>query len=260
MDLQLKNKVVVITGGAKGIGAAIARASASEGAVPIVVDQDAEAGDQVRSLLRSAGKACGLICVDLSTKENCSSAVEQVLQEFGGLDVLVNNAGVNDRVGLEQGNPDKYVSSLERNLLHYYNMAHYALPALKKSRGCIVNIASKTAVTGQGGTSGYASSKGAILALTREWAVELLAYGIRVNAVVPAEVMTPLYQQWLRTFPDPEEKLKQIVARIPLGKRMTRPEEIAAMVVFLMSGQAEHITGQHFYVDGGYVHLDRALT
>jgi len=260
MDLQLKNKVVVITGGAKGIGAAIARASASEGAVPVVVDQDAQAGGQVRSDLRSAGQACGLICVDLSTKENCSSAVEQTLQEFGGLDVLVNNAGVNDRVGLEQGSPEKYVSSLERNLLHYYNMAHYALPALKKSRGCIVNIASKTAVTGQGGTSGYASSKGAILALTREWAVELLPCGIRVNAVVPAEVMTPLYQQWLRTFPDPEEKLQQIVARIPLGKRMTRPEEIAAMVVFLMSGQAEHITGQHFYVDGGYVHLDRALT
>jgi len=260
MDLQLKDKVVVITGGAKGIGAASARACAGEGGVPVVVDQDAEAADQLRSELQSAGKACGLICVDLSTKENCSSAVEQTLGEFGRLDVLVNNAGVNDRVGLEQGSPEKYVSSLQRNLLHYYNMAHYALPALKKSRGCIVNIASKTAVTGQGGTSGYASSKGAILALTREWAVELLHYGIRVNAVVPAEVMTPLYQQWLNTFPDPQEKLRQIVAKIPLGKRMTRPEEIAAMVLFLISEQAGHITGQHLFIDGGYVHLDRALT
>src|SRR5882724_3046084 len=260
MDLQLKDKVVVITGGAKGIGAASARACAGEGGVPVVVDPDAEAAGQLRSELQSAGKGCGLICVDLSTKENCSSAVEQTLGEFGRLDVLVNNAGVNDRVGLEQGSPDKYVSSLERNLLHYYNMAHYALPALKKSRGCIVNIASKTAVTGQGGTSGYASSKGAILALTREWAVELLHYGIRVNAVVPAEVMTPLYQQWLNTFPDPQEKLRQIVAKIPLGKRMTRPEEIAAMVLFLISEQAGHITGQHLFIDGGYVHLDRALT
>jgi NAD(P)-dependent dehydrogenase (short-subunit alcohol dehydrogenase family) len=152
------------------------------------------------------------------------------------------------------------VESLQRNLLHYYNMAHYALPALKNSQGCIVNIASKTAVTGQGGTSGYASAKGAILALTREWAVELLSHGIRVNAVLPAEVMTPLYQQWLSTFPQPEEKLQQIVAKIPLGKRMTRPEEIAAMVLFLISEQAAHITGQHLFVDGGYVHLDRALT
>jgi L-fucose dehydrogenase len=145
-------------------------------------------------------------------------------------------------------------------LLHYYNMAHYALPHLKRSGGSIINIASKTAVTGQGGTSGYASSKGAILALTREWAVELLPYGIRVNAVVPAEVMTALYRQWLDMFPDPEEKLKTIVAKIPLGKRMTHVEEIAAMIVFLASSKASHVTGQHVFVDGGYVHLDRALT
>jgi len=148
------------------------------------VDRDAEAGKQLQSELQSAGKVCGQICVDLQAAENCSSAVERTLRDFGRLDVLVNNAGTNDRVGLEHGSPEKYVASLHRNLLHYYNMAHYALPALKKSHGCIVNIASKTAFTGQGGTSGYASSKGAILALTREWAVELLPYGIRVNAVV----------------------------------------------------------------------------
>jgi L-fucose dehydrogenase len=144
--------------------------------------------------------------------------------------------------------------------LHYYNIAHYGVAALKRSGGCIVNIASKTAVTGQGGTSGYVAAKGAILGLTREWAVELLPYGIRVNAVLPAEVMTPLYQQWLGTFPNPEEKLGEITAKIPLGKRMTAPEEIAATVLFLISGQASHVTGQHLFVDGGYVHLDRALT
>jgi NAD(P)-dependent dehydrogenase (short-subunit alcohol dehydrogenase family) len=172
----------------------------------------------------------------------------------------VNNVGINDNVGLEHGSPEKYVSSLKLNLLHYYNMAHYALPALKKTQGCIVNIASKVAMTGQGGTSGYTSAKGAILSLTRDWACELLPYGIRVNAMVPAEVMTPLYQWWLNTFPNPEEKLKHIVSKIPLGKRMTQPEEIAAMVLFLISPQASHITGQHVLVDGGYVHLDRALT
>src|SRR5205814_2542777 len=123
------------------------------------------------------------------------------------------------------------------------------------------NIASKTAITGQGGTSGYASAKGAILALTREWAVELLEYGIRVNAIVPAEVMTPLYQQWLSSFPNPEEKMKNIISKIPFEKRMTTPEEIAAMAVFLLSSKAAgHITGQHLFVDGGYVHLDRALS
>jgi NAD(P)-dependent dehydrogenase (short-subunit alcohol dehydrogenase family) len=172
----------------------------------------------------------------------------------------VNNAGINDKVGLEHGTPEQYVDSLGRNLLHYYNMAHFALPYLKKTNGCIVNIGSKTAVTGQGGTSGYASSKGAIMALTREWAAELLGYGIRVNAVIPAEVITPLYRQWLDTFPNPEQKLQSVLSKIPLEKRMTSPDEIAAMVVFLLSARAAHITGQHVFVDGGYVHLDRALT
>ena len=167
---------------------------------------------------------------------------------------------MNDGVGLEKGSPDDYVASLHRNLLHYFNMAHFALPHLKKTRGAIVNISSKTAVTGQGNTSGYASSKGAQLALTREWAVELLPYGIRVNAVVPAEVMTPLYEKWLKTFPNPEEKLKGITARIPLGKRMTLDDEIAWAVVFLLSPKSGHTTGQWLFVDGGYVHLDRAIT
>jgi L-fucose dehydrogenase len=173
---------------------------------------------------------------------------------------LINNAGVNDRVGLEHGSPEQYLGSLQRNLLHYYSMAHYALPHLKRSKGSILNVASKTAITGQGGTSGYASAKGAILALTREWAVELVPYSIRVNAVVPAEVMTDMYRQWLDTFPNAEQKLQTIVSNIPLGKRMTTAEELASMIVFLISERAQHITGQHVFVDGGYVHLDRAIT
>ncbi|MGC2420803.1 MAG: SDR family oxidoreductase [Candidatus Acidiferrales bacterium] len=260
MDLELKDKVVLITGGAKGIGAAISRAAGQEGAIPVIVDCDAAAGGQLQAALRASGVESGLIVAELTAPESCRLAVERTIQSFGRLDALVNNAGVNDGVGLESGDPEKYLASLQRNLLHYYGMAHYALPHLKKSRGSIVNISSKTAVTGQGNTSGYASAKGAILALTREWAVELLPYGIRVNAVVPAEVMTPLYRQWLETFPDPAEKLKQVVSRIPLGQRMTEPEEIAAMALFLISSQASHITGQHLFVDGGYVHLDRALT
>jgi L-fucose dehydrogenase len=261
MDLELRNKVVLITGGAKGIGAAIARAVAREGGNPVIVDRDKEAGDRLVAELRSGGASGSAIAVDLTSKESCPNIVQQVVKDSKGMDALVNNAGINDRVGLEHGSPDNYLGSLQRNLLHYYNMAHYALPYLKRSKGTILNIASKTAITGQGGTSGYASAKGAILALTREWAVELLDYGIRVNAIVPAEVITPLYQQWLSSFPNPEEKLKAIISKIPLGKRMTMPEEIAATAVFLLSSKAAgHITGQHLFVDGGYVHLDRALS
>jgi L-fucose dehydrogenase len=259
MDLQLKGKVVLITGGAKGIGAAISRVCGKEGALPVIVDRDADANRRLQAELHRAGVISQIIDIDVSESKNCSGAVEQTIQAFGRLDALVNNAGVNDGIGLEKGTPEKYIESLKRNLLHYFDMAHFALPYLKRARGSIVNISSKTAVTGQGGTSGYASSKGAILSLTREWAVELLPYGIRVNAVVPAEVMTPLYQQWLNTFPNPEQKLETIVSRIPLGKRMTGDEEIASTVAFLVSPKSGHTTGQHLYVDGGYVHLDRAL-
>jgi L-fucose dehydrogenase len=260
MDLQLKDKVVLITGGAKGIGEAITRGCAREGAIPVFVDKDAEAGKRLQMDLVVAGATCTMISTDVMSVESCRGAVEQTLKEYGRLDVLVNNVGANDNVGLENGTPDKFVSSLRLNLFHYYNMAHFALPALKKSHGCILNIASKVAITGQGGTSGYASAKGAILSLTRDWAAELLPTGIRVNALVPAEVSTPLYKQWVSTFPDPEAKLAHIVSKIPLGKRMTQPAEIAAMVLFLISSQASHITGQHIFVDGGYTHLDRALT
>jgi L-fucose dehydrogenase len=260
MELQLKDKVIIVTGGAKGIGAAIVPACAAEGAIPVIVGRDAEAGKQLQAELQNRGASCGLITVDLATPESCSESVEQTLKNFGKIDALVNNAGRNDKVGLEYGSVQEYVASLNRNLVHYYGMAHYALPHLKHSRGTIVNIGSKTAVTGQESTSGYASSKGAIMALTREWAAELLPYGIRVNTVIPAEVMTPLYRHWLDTFPNPQEKLKTILTKIPLEQRMTTSEEIAAMVIFLISAKSSHTTGQHLFVDGGYVHLDRALT
>jgi len=260
MDLGLKDKVVIVTGGAKGIGAAIVRECAAEGAVPVIVGRDAESGKKLQGEFQKSGSRCGLISVNLSTPESCEQSVAQTVKEFGRLDALVNNAGRNDKVGLEEGSPEEYVASLNRNLVHYYSMAHYSLPHLKRAQGSIVNVGSKTAVTGQGSTSGYASSKGGIMALTREWAAELLPYGIRVNTVIPAEVMTPLYRSWLDTFSNPEQKLKLILSKIPLEKRMTTSEEIAAMVVFLLSAKSSHTTGQHLFVDGGYVHLDRALT
>jgi NAD(P)-dependent dehydrogenase (short-subunit alcohol dehydrogenase family) len=260
MDLQLREKVVLITGGAKGIGAAIVRASAAERAIPVFLDHDEDAGRKLEAELGSSGARSRFISGEITAPETCRVCIEQTLREFSRIDALVNNVGANDNVGLEHGTTEKFVASLQLNLVHYYAMAHHALPALKQSRGPIVNISSKVAVTGQGGTSGYVAAKGAILGLTREWAAELLPFGIRVNAVVPAEVATPLYQKWISSFPNPEEKLAGIISKIPLGRRMTKPEEIADMVVFLLSSRASHITGEHLFVDGGYTHLDRALT
>jgi L-fucose dehydrogenase len=186
-------------------------------------------------------------------------AVKTAIQTFGRIDGIVNNAGINDGVGLEKGSPKAFAESVSKNLNHYYELAHFALPHLKSSKGSIVNISSKTALTGQGNTSGYTAAKGAILSLTREWAVELLPYQIRVNAVIPAEVITPMYERWIESFDNPQEKLASVTSKIPLGKRLTTPEEIAAMVIFLLSDKASHITGQQLHVDGGYTHLDRAL-
>lgn len=259
MDLQLKNKVVIVTGGAKGIGEGIVRALAGEGAIPVVVGRkESDNLKLVDDIIAGGGQAFQVVA-ELTRPEDNESAVQQVLEKFGRIDGLINNAGVNDGVGLENGTYEQFIASLHKNVVHYYLMAHHALPALKASRGSIVNIGSKVAETGQGGTSAYAASNGGRNALTREWAVELLPYGIRVNAVIVAECYTPLYENWIRTLPNPEEKLASITAKIPLEKRMTSAQEIANMAIFLLSGASSHTTGQLIYVDGGYTHLDRSI-
>jgi L-fucose dehydrogenase len=259
MDLGLANNVIIVTGGAKGIGEGIVRVLANEGALPVIVGRNAEDNKKLAGALSSTGKKTFQVVAELTKPGECEQAVRLVVKEFGRIDGLVNNAGVNDGVGLESGNYEKFMQSLQKNLVHYYLMAHFALPELKKSKGSIVNISSKTAETGQGNTSAYAASNGGRNALTREWAVELLKYGIRVNAIVVAECWTPLYEKWINSLPNKEEKLKEITSKIPLGHRMTTAEEIANMAAFLLSGRSSHTTGQIIHVDGGYVHLDRAL-
>jgi L-fucose dehydrogenase len=261
MDLGLQDKVIIVTGGGAGIGAAISRACLGEGARVVVLGRRSENVQEFIAEMASAGARCELIEAQLEDTARCKEAIIEIEERCGAIYGLVNNAGVNDGAGLESGSVERFIHSLQKNLIHYYALAHYALPALIRSQGTIVNVSSKVALTGQGGTSGYAASKGAQLALTREWAAELLPYGIRVNAVLPAEVMTPLYRRWLDTLGDSEERLKQITDKIPLGRRMTLAAEIAAATVFLLSPtQSGHTTGQHLIVDGGYVHLDRALT
>ncbi len=259
MDLFLQDKIIIVTGGAKGIGAGIVSVLADEGAIPVIIGRNE--GDNLAMVAQveaKGGKAFQVVA-ELSDPNQCRNAVDAVAKEFGRIDGVVNNAGVNDGVGLEKGDYERFMSSLHKNLVHYYLVVHHALPYLKESRGAIVNIGSKTAETGQGNTSAYAASNGGRNALTREWAVELLPYGIRVNAVIVAECYTPLYEKWIKTFPNPEEKLAAITENIPLGKRMTTAEEIANMVAFLLSIRSSHTTGQLIHVDGGYVHLDRAL-
>lgn len=259
MDLQLANKVIIVTGGAKGIGEGISKALAAEKAIPVIIGRNAADNRATVSAIKAAGGRAFQVVAELSSPEQCASAVKAVVAEFGKIDGLVNNAGVNDGVGLEKGNYERFMESLHKNLVHYYLMAHHALPQLIASKGAIVNIGSKTAETGQGGTSAYAAANGGRNALTREWAVELLPYGIRVNAVIVAECYTPLYESWIRGFAEPDKKLKGITDKIPLENRFTTKEEIAHTVLFLLSQKSSHTTGQLIHVDGGYVHLDRSL-
>ncbi|MGB3778314.1 MAG: SDR family oxidoreductase [Tunicatimonas sp.] len=259
MNLHLQDKVILVTGGASGIGEAIVRGAADEGAIPVIVNRSAERGEKLVQELGDQNQTSLFVQADLVDPLQCERAVADTIAKFGRLDVLVNNAGINDSISLEQGSPEAFRQSFTNNLQHYYAMAHYALPHLIKAQGNIVNISSKTALTGQGGSSGYIAAKGAQLALTREWAVELLPHGIRVNAVLPAEVMTPMYQRWIDTYDNPQEKLAEVTQRIPLGQRMTTAQEIADTVLFLASDRAAHTTGQYLFPDGGYTHLDRAI-
>ena len=259
VNLGLENKTALVTGGAAGLGAAVARMLAGEGTRVAIVDRDEAAGRKLATDWAQAKGAIHFVSADLTREADCQRCVEETVRTFGRLDLLIHNAGVNDGIGLEQS-PADFMASLQKNLFHAFAITHFAVVELKKSRGAIVNVSSKVAVTGQGHTSGYAAAKGGLLALSREWAAALAPDGVRVNAVVPAECDTPQYQRWFATQPNPQQARAAIEQLVPLGQRLTTPEEVASAIVFLASPLASHITGQILFVDGGYTHLDRALT
>ncbi|MBD9527206.1 MULTISPECIES: SDR family oxidoreductase [Paracoccus] len=252
MDLHLQGKVIVVTGGGSGIGAGITEVLSEEGARVVIVARRAPDAEWL------AQRGADFVQAELSDDAACRAAVDTIHQRHGKVYGLVNNAGANDGVGLDKG-PDAFRASLDQNLIHYYMMVHLLRDDLRATTGAVVNISSKTALTGQGGTSAYVAAKAAQLGMTREWAVEFLPDGVRVNAIVVAEVMTPLYRRWLDTMPDPDTRLAEITRNIPLGGRMTTAREIADCCAFLLSDRASHMTGQWLHPDGGYVHLDRAV-
>ena len=258
MELGLQEKVIIVTGGGSGIGASVVDKLSLIGATPVIIDKSKPDDTFYETIKKRCPRAIWKT-LDLCDDKDCEYAVKDILAKLSRIDGLVNNAGINDAIGISAG-PYEFRKSLDRNLVHYYTMTSLCIMELIKTKGAIVNVSSKVVLTGQSGTSGYAAAKGGILALTREWAAEHSDCGLRVNAVIPGEVMTPMYEKWLEGFKTPDEKLKQITSRIPLEKRMAKVEELAMPIVFLLSQWAGHITGQFLVVDGGYSHLDRGLT
>jgi L-fucose dehydrogenase len=260
MDLELKNKITIVTGaaGIKGsIGETILKHLVKEDSIPVIIDRNDRGFEYVEEIKRNGIDA--LFCkTDVTDPDQIKKSIKLIVAKYGRIDAIINNVGVNDGVGFDSSYND-FMNSLKLNMVSYFLVVKYALPYLKISKGNILNIGSKVAITGQGGTSGYAASKGGVLGLTREWAVDLIKYSIRVNALIIAESWTPSYEKWIKTLKNGKQKLKSITDKIPFEKRMTKTDEIANTALFIISNKSSHTTGQFIFCDGGYVHLDRAL-
>lgn len=263
MDLHLQGKVFIVSGAFKGIGKGIVMRLADEGAIPICVNRKDGEEERFEKELREHTNTYDIVFLDLNDTDEIAGIVSRVVEKYGHLDGIVNNAGRNDNLDVDDTSWQDFEASLHNNLTHYYEFVHQAAPYLKKSHGSIVNVGSKVALTGQGKTSAYAAAKGAILGLTREWAAHFVEDSVRVNALIVAEAWTPLYANWIKTFGDEKAqkvRLALITDKIPLEHRMTSVEELADTTAFLLSDCSSHTTGQWVVVDGGYVNLDRALS
>ena len=242
MDLRIKDKVYLVTGGGSGIGGGISVALAREGAIPVILGRS-PLQKSFRAEVRALQPLMHFIQIELTDEQACADAVQEAVSMYGRIDGLINCAGGNDNVSLETG-VEAFRVSLERNLVHYYTMAHYCIGELKKSKGSILNVSSMWGQIGASCEAAYSATKGAILALTKALAQELGPSGIRVNAVAPGVIQTDMCAH---VDPSVMEGLRQ---QTPI-ERLGTPEDIARAMVYL--ADAEFVTGQVLPVNGGFV-------
>ncbi len=243
----LEGRIALVTGAASGIGSAIAVAFAGAGCRVVLADLQAEAcADAVREIVGSGGSAHAF-ALDVTDVPACTALADRVGGEIGAIDVLVNNAGILIREGIDTPDAHRKLRHVfDVNVFGGFNVLHAFLPALRQTRGCVINIASGAAFIAQAGCIGYSGSKGAVKMLTQTMAVDLAPDGIRVNAIAPGVIDTPMTAA---TRADPR-RLEAFLRRTPLG-RVGRPDEIAAPALFLASPMASYITGVTLPVDGG---------
>lgn len=243
--------MALVTGGSAGIGQGIAREFVREGAAVVLADIDDDAGRATERELRGAeGRAIFVHC-DVAREDELIRAIETAITTFGGLDILVNNAAVGIYKSITEASVEEFDLALAVNLRGpFLGMKHAAPHLARSSNGSIINIASVHSVQNVGGTAPYAASKGGVAALTRAAAIDLAKLGIRVNAICPGWVDTPLIRGIFAGSPDPEAARRQVERRQLLG-RLGRPEEIGTVAVFLASTDASYMTGSLVFVDNG---------
>lgn len=250
--MRFQGRVVAVTGASKGIGRATAVRFGQEGARVALLDVDAEGSRSVVDEVKTAGGQAIFLQADVSREDDVRRAVEQVMQAWGRLDVLVNNAGIYVQGDAAETPTEAWQRVLATNLTGAFLTIKYAIPAMERTGGgAIINIASEAGLVGIQGQVAYNVSKGGVVALTRSCAVDLAGRGIRVNCVCPGTTDTPLVQAAVGRSPDPAAARRRLEQARPLN-RLGTPEEIAAAILFLASDEVAYATGSILSVDGGY--------
>ena len=245
----LDGRLALITGAGQGNGRALALGLAAAGARVVVTDVNPATVAETARLVREQGGTAVAETLDVTSSEACKGLAARLAREVGSVDLLVNNAGVIIREGSDSPRAEaNWRLTMDVNVNGTFNVTHAFLPALKATKGTIVNIASIAAYAGQGGSLGYSPSKGAIKMLTQSFAAELAKDGVRVNALAPGVIETPM----TAATRDNPERLERFVSRIPMG-RVGQPEELVGPVVFLSSGLSTYVTGVTLAVDGGFL-------
>ncbi|MCY0899262.1 MAG: SDR family NAD(P)-dependent oxidoreductase [Firmicutes bacterium] len=247
---EFAHQIVIVTGAASGIGRETAFLFAERGASVVVVDLRQPAVEVTAAeIVHSGGSAWGAAC-DVSNPESVRALMEQVVDREGGINVLVNNAGMIMPGFIEDISDDDWRRVVDVNLSSVFYTSKYAMPELKKRRGAIVNMASMNGLVGQMKNPAYSATKGGVIALTRSVAIDAAPFGVRVNAVCPAGVLTPLLEDWFNQQPNPTIMREYTDLSHMLGRTAT-PREIAELILFLASDRASFITGQAIPIEGG---------
>ena len=252
MNFELTGKAVLISGGTSGIGLAAAEAFLAEGACVALMARDAQRGEEALRQLRANRAAEDVIFLagDVARAEDCARVAAAAERYFGHLDVLVNSAGIYAEGALEELSEAELDAVLGTNAKGTILLTQAALPALKAARGSIVNVASDAGLHGNYFAAAYCASKGAVVLFTRALALEVASCGVRVNAIAPGDVMTPMTQAQLDAAPDPVQALCEMAEVYPLG-RIAAAEEAASLIVYLASARAAFMTGAVCPLDGG---------